>query len=42
MLEYVGPLEKQTLDNICFRQVIFTGEHSQLVLMCLAPGGRHR
>jgi len=38
MFEYVGPLEKQTLDNICFRQVIFTGEHSQLVLMCLAPG----
>ena len=38
MLEYFGPLEKQTLDNTCFRQVIFTGEHSQLVLMCLAPG----
>ena len=38
MLEYVGPLEKETLDNTYFRQVLFTAKHSQLVLMCLAPG----
>ena len=38
MLEYAGPIEKQTLENPYFRKVLFTGEHSQLVLMCLAPG----
>ena len=38
MIEYVGSLEHQTLENTFFRQVIFTGTHSQLVLMCLAPG----
>lgn len=30
-------LEKQTLDNNFFRQVIFTAPHSQLVLMSLKP-----
>ena len=35
---YVGPIEKSTLNNSYFRQVLFTGKHSQLVVMCLQPG----
>ena len=38
MIGYVGPIEKATLDNEYFRQVLFTGEHMQLVVMCLQPG----
>lgn len=38
MNEYVGPIEQQTLNNTYFRQVLFTGPHSQLVVMCLQPG----
>ena len=38
MIGYVGPIEKTTLDNSYFRQVLFTGKHSQLVVMCLQPG----
>jgi len=38
MTGYVGPIEKATLDNGYFRQVLFTGEHLQLVVMCLQPG----
>jgi mannose-6-phosphate isomerase-like protein (cupin superfamily) len=38
MLEYVGSIEKQTLANTYFRQVLFTGPHTQLVVMCLQPG----
>jgi mannose-6-phosphate isomerase-like protein (cupin superfamily) len=38
MLEYVGPIEKQTLENTYFRQVLYTGKHTQLVVMCLGPG----
>ena len=38
MIGYVGPIERQTLENTCFRQVLFTGPHSQLVMMCLRPG----
>jgi len=38
MTEYVGPIEKQTLQNAYFRQVLFTAQHSQLVVMCLQPG----
>ena len=38
MIEYGGPIEKQTLENTCFRQVLFTAKHTQLVVMCLAPG----
>lgn len=34
---YVGKIEEQTLANSNFRQVIFTGVHSQLVLMSLLP-----
>jgi mannose-6-phosphate isomerase-like protein (cupin superfamily) len=35
---YFGPIEDQTLKNANFRQVLFTGKHCQLVVMCLAPG----
>jgi mannose-6-phosphate isomerase-like protein (cupin superfamily) len=38
MIEYVGRIEKLTLENTYFRQVLFTGKHSQLVVMCLTPG----
>ncbi len=38
MTGYVGPIEKQTLKNNFFRQVLFTGKHCQLVVMCLQPG----
>jgi mannose-6-phosphate isomerase-like protein (cupin superfamily) len=37
MTGYVGNIEEQTLANANFRQVIFTGAHSQLVLMSLLP-----
>ncbi|MFA7685557.1 MAG: cupin domain-containing protein [Candidatus Gracilibacteria bacterium] len=30
-------IEKATLENINFRKVLYTGNHSQLVLMCLQP-----
>ena len=38
MIEFVGPIEQQTLNNTYFRQVLFTAPHSQLVVMCLQPG----
>ena len=38
MPEYVGSIERQTLENTYFRQVLFTGKHAQLVVMCLGPG----
>ena len=38
MTGYVGSIEKATLDNSFFRRVLFTGKHSQLVVMCLQPG----
>ena len=31
-------IEKETLENINFRRVLYTGKHSQLVLMSLKPG----
>src|ERR1035437_8202374 len=37
MIEYVGPIEKQTLENTYFRRVLFTGKHVQVVVMCLGP-----
>ena len=37
MVGYVGSIEKQTLSNNYFRQVLFTGKHAQLVVMCLQP-----
>jgi mannose-6-phosphate isomerase-like protein (cupin superfamily) len=36
-MAYIGHIEKQTLKNNYFRQVIFTGKHAQLVLMSLKP-----
>jgi mannose-6-phosphate isomerase-like protein (cupin superfamily) len=33
-----GDIEKMTLKNTNFRQVLYTGDHSQLVLMSLKPG----
>jgi mannose-6-phosphate isomerase-like protein (cupin superfamily) len=38
MTGYVGSIEKQTLENTYFRQVLFTAQHAQLVVMCLKPG----
>jgi mannose-6-phosphate isomerase-like protein (cupin superfamily) len=38
MKEYVGAIEGLTLKNTFFRQVLFTAEHAQLVVMCLQPG----
>ena len=38
MTGYSGNIEKQTLKNNFFRQVLFTGKHAQLVVMCLQPG----
>jgi mannose-6-phosphate isomerase-like protein (cupin superfamily) len=37
MAGYVGRLEKDTLENSFFRKVVFTSNHSQLVLMSLKP-----
>lgn len=34
---FKGNIEKVTLDNADFRKVLYTGEHSQLVLMTLLP-----
>ena len=34
----VTGLEKETAKNSDFRRVLYTGKHSQLVLMCLKPG----
>jgi mannose-6-phosphate isomerase-like protein (cupin superfamily) len=30
-------IEKETLENVNFRKVLYTGQHSQLVLMSLKP-----
>ncbi len=35
---YVDNIEKLTLENNDFRRVLYTGPHSQLVLMSLLPG----
>lgn len=37
MAGFLGNIEKLTLENNNFRQVLFTGQHTQLVLMSLAP-----
>lgn len=37
MIGFVGNIEEQALSNPNFRHVIFTGAHSQLVLMSLLP-----
>lgn len=38
MRGYNDNIEKLTVDNDNFRQVLYTGKHTQLVLMSLAPG----
>jgi mannose-6-phosphate isomerase-like protein (cupin superfamily) len=38
MTPYVADIERKTLQNECFRQVLFTGPHAQLVVMALRPG----
>ncbi|MBA3689938.1 MAG: cupin domain-containing protein [Actinobacteria bacterium] len=38
MLGWVGDIEQLTLDNLNFRTVVYTVEHTQLTLMRLAPG----
>ena len=38
MLGWVGDIQKATLDNASFRTVLFTGPHTQLTVMRLAPG----
>jgi mannose-6-phosphate isomerase-like protein (cupin superfamily) len=38
MKGYWGKIEKLTTDNANFRQVLYTGNHCQLVLMSLKPG----
>lgn len=38
MIGWVGDIERVTLDNSTFRTVVFTGEHTQLTVMRLAPG----
>jgi mannose-6-phosphate isomerase-like protein (cupin superfamily) len=38
MTEYIGSIETLTLENTYFRKVLFTAQHSQLVVMCLQPG----
>ena len=38
MTGYSIDIEKKTLENRHFRQVLYTAPHSQLVVMTLAPG----
>jgi mannose-6-phosphate isomerase-like protein (cupin superfamily) len=38
MKGYVTNLERETKKNADFRRVLYTGKHSQLVLMSLKPG----
>ena len=37
MKGFFGSIEKMTLENENFRKVLYTGKHSQLVLMSLKP-----
>jgi mannose-6-phosphate isomerase-like protein (cupin superfamily) len=37
-MAYFGNIEDLTEKNTFFRQVLFTGSHQQLVVMCLKPG----
>jgi len=38
MVGYLINIETKSLENEYFREVLFTGTHSQLVVMSLAPG----
>lgn len=37
MTGYVANIEEKSLQNDCFREVLYTGQHSQLVVMSLNP-----
>lgn len=37
MKGFTADIEKDALENENFRKVLYTGKHSQLVLMCLKP-----
>jgi mannose-6-phosphate isomerase-like protein (cupin superfamily) len=37
MVGFVGNIEEKTIANSFFREVVFTGAHSQLVVMSLLP-----
>lgn len=37
MIGFVGNIEEKSLQNDYFREVLFTGQHSQLVVMSLNP-----
>ena len=39
MIGFTTNIEIDTTTNTNFRQVLYTGKHSQLVLMCLKPKG---
>jgi mannose-6-phosphate isomerase-like protein (cupin superfamily) len=39
MLGWVENIERITLDNTNFRTVVYTGEHAQLTVMSIPPGG---
>ncbi len=38
MKGFVGNIEEKTLANAYFREVLYTGQHAQLVVMSLKPG----
>lgn len=38
MAGYLTNIEKKSLENKYFREVLFTGPHSQLVVMSIEPG----
>jgi mannose-6-phosphate isomerase-like protein (cupin superfamily) len=38
MRGWVGDIEQATIENETFRTVLFTGEHTQLTVMSIAPG----
>jgi mannose-6-phosphate isomerase-like protein (cupin superfamily) len=38
MIGWIGDIQKETIDNTTFRTVVFTGEHTQLTVMRIAPG----
>ena len=39
MTGFIGNIEKLTLENDNFRKVLYTSQHSQLVVMSIVPNG---
>lgn len=37
MVGFITNIEEETLNNTYFRKVLYTGEHGQVVVMCLQP-----